>query len=113
MPKPNLLTKILLAVVIVAGFAAFLWWRQSVDDRLGYCQTPQQTCINREGFAVGEPCECHGMGGGVFGLELDGKGHPEAIETRPHAGHNRDAGVPSRRPQPLYASPTHERMRRP
>ena len=53
MPKPNLLTKILLAVVIVVGFAAFLWWRQSVDDRLGYCQTPQQTCINREGFAVG------------------------------------------------------------
>ncbi|HET9584271.1 MAG TPA: hypothetical protein VFP38_09505 [Bradyrhizobium sp.] len=73
MPKPNLLTKILLAVVIVAGFAAFLWWRQSVDDRLGYCQTPQQTCINREGFAVGEPCECHGMGGGVFGLDSTGK----------------------------------------
>ena len=72
MPKPNLLTKILLGVVIVAGFAAFLWWRQSVDDRLGYCQTPQQTCINREGFAVGEPCECHGMGGGVFGLDSTG-----------------------------------------
>ena len=73
MPKPNLLTKILLAIVIVAGFGAFLWWRQSVDDRLGYCETPQQTCINREGFAVGEPCECHGMGGGVFGLNSTGK----------------------------------------
>ena len=45
----------------------------SVDEKLGYCQTPEQTCINRQGFALGEPCECHGMGGGVFGLDSTGK----------------------------------------
>jgi hypothetical protein len=73
MPKPNLLTTILVAILVLAAFGVFLWWRQSVDDRLGYCQTPQQTCINREGFGAGEPCECHGMGGGVFGLDSTGK----------------------------------------
>ena len=73
MLKPNLVGKILLAILILVASIAFLWWRRSADERLGYCQTPQQTCVNREGFAVGEPCECHGPGGGVFGLDSTGK----------------------------------------
>jgi hypothetical protein len=69
----KLLGSILLGIVVIAALGVFLWWRHEVDDRLGYCQTPTQTCINREGMPVGEPCECHGMGGGVFGLDSTGK----------------------------------------
>lgn len=73
MPKgKKLLGSILLGIAVVAVLGVFLWWRQGVDDRLGYCQTPTQTCINREGIPVGEICECHGMGGGVFGLDSTG-----------------------------------------
>ena len=73
MPKVNLLGKILLAVLMSTMFVAVLWWRHSVDEKLGYCQTPQETCLNRHGIPVGEPCECHGSGGGVFGLDYTGK----------------------------------------
>jgi len=72
MPKISV-SRILLAILISVVLVAFLWWRRSVDDKLGYCQTPQETCINREGIPVGQPCECHGMGGGVFGLDSVGK----------------------------------------
>jgi hypothetical protein len=75
MPNLNLLAKILLAILFGVSFAAFLWWRESAE--LGYCQTPQQTCINREGIAVGEPCKCHGGDDGVFGLDSAGKVVPE------------------------------------
>jgi hypothetical protein len=67
------LPRILLLVAVTVALAAFLWWRRSVDDRLGYCETPQQTCVNREGIPLGERCECHGPGGGVFGLDSVGK----------------------------------------
>ena len=73
MPKgKKLLGSILLGIAVTAALGAFLWWRHAVDDRLGYCQTPTETCINREGIPVGEICECHGMGGGVFGLDSTG-----------------------------------------
>ena len=72
MPKITV-SGIFLAILISVGLVAFLWWRRSADEKLGYCQTPQETCINREGIAVGQPCECHGMGGGVFGLDSVGK----------------------------------------
>ena len=68
----KLLTSALGAVAAVA-LGAFLWWRHAVDDRLGYCQTPTETCINRQGMAVGEPCECHGRG--RFRARFDRNGH--------------------------------------
>ena len=72
MPKRSLIGTVVLFVVLAVAFAGYLWWRYSVDERLGYCQTPQQTCVNREGIPVGQPCECHGPGGGVFGLDSKG-----------------------------------------
>jgi hypothetical protein len=72
MPKRSLIGTIVLCVVLAVAFAGYLWWRYSVDEKLGYCQTPQQTCVNREGIPVGQPCECHGPGGGVFGLDSKG-----------------------------------------
>jgi len=72
MPKRSLVGTIVLCVVLAVAFAGYLWWRYSVDETLGYCQTPQQTCVNREGIPVGQPCECHGPGGGVFGLDSKG-----------------------------------------
>src|SRR5436190_10495889 len=69
MPKRSLIGTVALCVVLAVAFAGYLWWRYSVDEKLGYCQTPQQTCVNREGIPVGQPCECHGPGGGVFGLD--------------------------------------------
>ena len=73
----KLLTSALVAVAAAVALGAFLWWRHAVDDRLGYCQTPTETCINRQGMAVDEPCECHGMGGGVFGLDSTGTVIPQ------------------------------------
>jgi hypothetical protein len=72
MPKLSL-SRILLALLISVAFVAFFWWRRSADEKLGYCETPRETCVNREGIPVGQPCECHGMGGGVFGLDSVGK----------------------------------------
>ena len=72
MPKITV-SGIVLTILISVGLVAFLWWRRSADEKLGYCQTPQETCVNREGIPVGQPCECHGMGGGVFGLDSMGK----------------------------------------
>jgi hypothetical protein len=72
MPKRSLIGTVVLCVVLAVAFAGYLWWRYSVDEKLGYCQTPQQTCVNREGIPVGQPCECHGPGGGVFGLDSKG-----------------------------------------
>jgi hypothetical protein len=72
MPKRSLIGGVALCVVLAVGFVGYLWWRYSVDEKLGYCQTPQQTCVNREGIPVGQPCECHGPGGGVFGLDSKG-----------------------------------------
>jgi hypothetical protein len=67
-----------LAATVGGGIAAavlliaILWWHNSVDPHVGYCKTPTDTCINRQDAAIGEPCECHGMGGGVFGLDSTG-----------------------------------------
>jgi hypothetical protein len=72
MPKRSLIGTVVLFVVLAVAFAGYLWWRYSVDERLGYCQTPRQTCVNRKGIPVGQPCECHGPGGGVFGLDSKG-----------------------------------------
>ena len=73
MPKLGLIGNIVLATVISLALAAVLWWQYSAEEREGYCQTPQETCINREGIPMGEPCECHGPAGGVFGLDSRGK----------------------------------------
>ena len=73
MSMPKLLGSVIVFGLLAVVLIALLWWRNSVDEKLGYCQTPEQTCINREGFALGEPCECHGLGGGVFGLDSTGK----------------------------------------
>jgi hypothetical protein len=72
-PKLGLIENIVLATVISAALAAVLWRQYSAEEREGYCQTPQETCINREGIPMGEPCECHGPAGGVFGLDSRGK----------------------------------------
>jgi hypothetical protein len=72
MPKISL-SRTVLAILISVALVGFLWWRRSADEKLGYCQTPQETCVNREGIPLGQPCECHGMGGGVFGLDSVGK----------------------------------------
>ena len=66
------LAMILLGIAIAAALAVLLWWHNSADVHVGYCKTPTDTCINREDAALGEPCECHGMGGGVFGLYSTG-----------------------------------------
>jgi len=73
MPKLTLFRNIVLGIALSVVLAAYLWWRHSVDVELGYCQTPQETCINRQGIPMGEPCECHGPAGGVFGLDSKGK----------------------------------------
>jgi hypothetical protein len=66
----------LLAIVggtaIVGALIAILWWRFADDQHVGYCKTPTDTCSNRQNAALGEPCECYGMGGGVFGLDSTG-----------------------------------------
>jgi hypothetical protein len=72
MLNAKLLATIVLGLLIAVALAALVWWRNSVDTKLGYCKTPTDTCVNRQGAAVGEPCECHGMGGGVFGLDSTG-----------------------------------------
>ena len=69
MSMPKLLGSVIVFGALSVVLIAMLWWRYAVDEKLGYCQTPEQTCINRQGFALGEPSECHGMGGGVFGLD--------------------------------------------
>jgi hypothetical protein len=63
---------ILVGILISAALIALLWWHNSVDEHVGYCKTPTDTCMNRQNVAIGEPCECHGMGGGVFGLDSTG-----------------------------------------
>ena len=55
MSKPKLLGSIIVFGALSVVLIALLWWRYSVDEKLGYCQTPEQTCINRQGFALGEP----------------------------------------------------------
>jgi hypothetical protein len=72
MSKTKLLLTGVAVALISAALVALLWWHSSVDDKLGYCKTPTDTCINREHAAIGEPCECLGMGGGVFGLDSTG-----------------------------------------
>jgi hypothetical protein len=59
----------LVAVLGLGVLIALLWCRSSVDAKLGYCKTPQETCVNRHGIPVGQPCECQG---GVFGLDSTG-----------------------------------------
>ena len=61
MRKPKLVATILGGILACMGLIAILWWRTSVDEHLGYCKTPTDTCINRQDAALGEPCECHGM----------------------------------------------------
>jgi hypothetical protein len=73
MLKGKRLGQIVLGILISVSLIALLWWRYSVDEKLGYCGTPQETCVNRENIPVGEPCACHGTGGGVFGLDYTGK----------------------------------------
>jgi hypothetical protein len=72
MRKPKLVATILGGILACVGLIAILWWHTSVDEHIGYCKTPTDTCINRQDAALGEPCECHGMGGGVFGLDSTG-----------------------------------------
>ena len=90
MSMPKLLGSVIVFGALSVVLVAMLWWRYSVDEKLGYCQTPEQTCINRQGFALGEPCECHGMGGGVFGLDSTGKvvaqPEPLLVSRTPPAG---------------------------
>ncbi len=75
MPRLSLLGKIFWGTLFSVAFVALLWWRYLVDEKVGYCQTPRETGINRQGIPVGEPCQCHGMGGGVFGLNFDRNSH--------------------------------------
>jgi hypothetical protein len=77
MSKLSFLGKIFWGTLFTVAFVALLWWRYVVDEKLGYCQTPQETCTNREGIPVGQPCECHGPAGGVFGLDSSGKVVPD------------------------------------
>jgi hypothetical protein len=72
MRKAKLVATILGGILASVGLIAILWWHTSVDAHIGYCKTPTDTCINRQDAALGEPCECHGMGGGVFGLDSTG-----------------------------------------
>jgi hypothetical protein len=72
MRKAKLVATVLGAALACMGLIAILWWPTSVDEHIGYCKTPTDTCINRQDAALGEPCECHGMGGGVFGLDSTG-----------------------------------------
>jgi hypothetical protein len=72
MRKPKLIAAVLGGILASVALFAILWWHNSVDQHIGYCKTPTDTCINRENAALGEPCECLGMGGGVFGLDSTG-----------------------------------------
>ena len=56
MSKAKLLGGVIVFGALSVVLIALFWWRYSVDEKLGYCQTPEQTCINRQGFALGEPC---------------------------------------------------------
>ena len=96
MSMPKLLGSVIVFGALSVVLIAMLWWRYSVDEKLGYCQTPEQTCINRQGFALGEPCECHGMGGGVFGLELHGQGGRSAIAGLRQFGNVGKLGAPDK-----------------
>jgi hypothetical protein len=70
------LVTIALGILIAAACVLVLWWRYSVDEQLGYCKTPRESCVNWQGIAVGEPCECHG----VFGLDSTG-----TVESAPRS----------------------------
>jgi hypothetical protein len=72
MRNAKLVAAILGGILASVGLIVILWWHTSVDEHIGYCKTPTDTCINRQDAALGEPCECHGMGGGVFGLDSTG-----------------------------------------
>jgi hypothetical protein len=72
MSKAKLLAAVAAVALISVALVALLWWHSSVEDKLGYCKTPTDTCVNRENAAIGEPCECLGVGGGVFGLDSTG-----------------------------------------
>jgi hypothetical protein len=76
------LVMIAVGILITSACVLVLWWRYSVDEQLGYCETPRETCVNRQGIAVGEPCECHGPGGGVFGLDSTGTVIPVPRSSR-------------------------------
>jgi hypothetical protein len=72
MRKAKLVGTVVGGVAAAVALIALLWWHNSDDPHVGYCKTPTDTCINREDAAIGAPCECHGMGGGVFGLDSTG-----------------------------------------
>ncbi len=49
MSMPKLLGSVIVFGALSVVLIALFWWRYSVDEKLGYCQTPEQTCINRQG----------------------------------------------------------------
>ncbi len=81
MGKAKLVGTVLAGILASVVLVAVLWWHSSVDEHIGYCKTPTDTCMNRQDAAIGEPCECLGMGGGVFGLELDGRGRAQGFKV--------------------------------
>ena len=59
-PKPcarQLVATILGGILASVGLIVILWWHTSVDEHIGYCKTPTDTCINRQDAALGEPCD--------------------------------------------------------
>src|SRR3954463_577417 len=43
MSMPKLLGSVVVFGALSVVLIALLWWRYSVDEKLGYCQTPEQT----------------------------------------------------------------------
>src|SRR5262245_63948181 len=82
MRKAKLVATVLGAALACVGLIVILWWHTLVDEHIGYCKTTTDTCINRQDAALGEPCECHGMGGGVFGLDSTGVVVPKAASAK-------------------------------
>ena len=42
MSMPKLLVSVIVFGALSVVLIAMLWWRYSVDEKLGYCQTPEQ-----------------------------------------------------------------------
>jgi hypothetical protein len=49
LPVVRYVVRIAGKILIAAAFVVVRWWRYAIDEQLGYCETPRETCVNRVG----------------------------------------------------------------
>jgi len=100
MSMPKLLGSVIVFGALSVVLVAMLWWRYSVDEKLGYCQTPEQTCIKSTGLCPRRAVRMSRHGRGRFRPRLHGQGGRSAIavtgEQNPACRSSRPTQAPSR-----------------